>query len=142
MIFVKPNVIMAIKPKYANSILNGTKQYEYRRRAWKDYDFRPVETLFIYATAPVKAVIGECEITNIEYLQIQALFEQTGYFGDISSSDFKKYFAGVDNGFAIGLSNPIRYEKPIPLTAFNLSKPPQAFCFVAYPKDYDFPSLT
>lgn len=141
MIFVKPNVLIAIKPKYAKSVLNGTKQYEYRRRVWKDYDFRPVKTLFIYATAPVKAVIGQCEIANIEYLPIQDLFKQTGYFGDISSSDFKKYFTGVDNGFAIGLINPIRYEKPIPIAYFGLSGPPQSFCFVDYPKGYNFPSL-
>ena len=49
-------VIMAITPYFAELILSGKKTVEFRKAAC------PAQRLFIYATAPVKRIIGECRI--------------------------------------------------------------------------------
>ena len=41
------NVIISIKPKYANAILDGSKLYEYRKRLPKNTDIKKV---YIYAS--------------------------------------------------------------------------------------------
>lgn len=48
-------IILAIKPKYANMILNGEKTIEFRRKFPK----APLEKVLIYASAPISKIIGE-----------------------------------------------------------------------------------
>jgi len=49
-------VILAIKPKYARTILDGTKTVELRKRFPQG-----IERIFLYATAPEKSIIGYAE---------------------------------------------------------------------------------
>lgn len=58
----KNKVLMPIKPKYANQILDGTKKFEYRKSKIRK---ETVRSVIIYATVPVKKVIGEAEIVDI-----------------------------------------------------------------------------
>ena len=47
-------ILISIKPKYVQDILLGKKLYEYRKRLPSD-----VDAAIIYATAPVKKIVGE-----------------------------------------------------------------------------------
>ena len=49
------NIVLPIKPEYADKILNGQKKYEYRKNICTDN----IEKIYVYATSPVKAIIGE-----------------------------------------------------------------------------------
>ena len=48
------NVLMSIKPSYAEMILNGIKRYEFRKRGFK----KQIDKIFIYSTKPVSKIIG------------------------------------------------------------------------------------
>ena len=56
----KSTILISIKPEYASKILDGIKKYEYRTTKAKN-----VNKMIIYATSPVKKVIGEAEVKNI-----------------------------------------------------------------------------
>ena len=51
-------MLLSIKPKYAKVILEGKKQYEFRKSRPKD----GVDRIIFYASAPQKEVVGEALI--------------------------------------------------------------------------------
>ncbi len=65
---------MAIHPHYADAILDGRKKVEFRKRAVAE----DVTTVLIYATAPVKKIIGQFEVAHTVVTTPSALWEQLG----------------------------------------------------------------
>lgn len=55
-------ILLSIKPEYAEKILNGTKLFEFRKFFPRDESVRKI---IIYATSPVCMVIGEFEIGGL-----------------------------------------------------------------------------
>jgi predicted transcriptional regulator len=49
------NVLLSIKPEYAELIKSGLKKYEFRRKIFKKAGHSKV---FIYSTSPVKKITG------------------------------------------------------------------------------------
>ncbi len=122
------SVLLSIKPEFVERILNGSKQFEFRRRVFK----RPnVEKIVIYATSPVCKVIGEFEIEGIIECDIEDLWQQTQEFSGIQKSRFEAYFNGRDIGYAIRIGKVSVYEEPLSLQAdLNVKHPPQSFIYV------------
>lgn len=116
-------VLLSIKPEYAEAILNGSKWFEYRRTAWERKD---VYTVVMYATRPVKKIVGEFELGRLSYGTLEEVWEWTNNFPGMSKADFDKYFKGKDHGYAIGVSVTKRYEKPLTLKRH----PPQNFMYL------------
>ena len=44
------NVLLSIKPKYVDLILNGEKKYEFRRKIFRN----ETNKVYVYCTSPVK----------------------------------------------------------------------------------------
>ena len=57
----KENIILPIKPVFAEKILSGEKKYEYRKRLC----IKEINKIYIYATVPVKMIIGEVGVVEI-----------------------------------------------------------------------------
>ena len=51
-------MLLSINPEFVESILNGTKLFEYRKFRCRE----DVDKIIIYATAPQKQVVAEAEI--------------------------------------------------------------------------------
>ncbi|MCH4809788.1 ASCH domain-containing protein [Vreelandella neptunia] len=105
-------VLLSIKPEYANSILDGSKHFEFRKSIFKRED---IEKVVIYATKPVGKVVGEFDIDGVLSLEPSELWEETKHHAGISLSFFESYFTGRDKGFAIKVKNPVRYREPFDL---------------------------
>ncbi len=56
------NVLLSIKPKYVNEIINGNKRYEFRKVIFRN---RNVTTVYIYSSSPEKQIVGSFEIGDI-----------------------------------------------------------------------------
>ena len=54
-------MLLSIKPEYAKVILDGQKEYEFRKRRCKT----GVNKIVFYSTAPESKVVGEAEIEDI-----------------------------------------------------------------------------
>ncbi len=120
-------VLLSIKPEFAEKIFEGTKLFEFRRAIFKN---RNVKKVVVYASSPVKKVIGEFEIDGIIRSNIDELWNQTQDHSGITKEYFYQYFSNREEGFAIKIKNQKRYQKPKCLKQdFNLI-PPQSFMYL------------
>jgi predicted transcriptional regulator len=121
-------VLLSIKPKYAQQIFDGYKRYEYRRSLFKK---EGVKHILVYASSPIKRIIGEFEILNIIYDDIEKLWEKTKVYSGISKSAFFTYFSNKDKGYAIEIGRITKYENPIILDKHYGITPPQSFAYIS-----------
>jgi len=120
-------VLLSIKPEYAKLIFNQSKKYEFRRVIFKN---QKVKTVLVYASSPVKGIIGEFEIDSIISNAPDLLWEQTKYQSGIKKNKFFKYFANKEIGFAIKIKSVNQYQELLcPRENFSVF-PPQSFCYV------------
>lgn len=128
----KNKVLMPIKPKYANQILDGTKKFEYRKSKIKKEN---VHSIIIYATAPVKKVIGEVEILEIIEDTPENIWNQTHEHGGMAKEDYDKYFKGRATAVAYVLGKTKRYTKEKSLAKFDICYYPQSYVYVSSPNN-------
>ena len=55
-------VLLSIKPEFAKKIFAGTKKFEFRKSIFK---YQNINKIIVYASSPVKKVIGEFLIDKI-----------------------------------------------------------------------------
>ena len=91
------NVLMSIKPKYANAIFNGSKRVEFRKSCFAE----TVTRVYVYSSAPVKRIIGFFSVEKIDKDAPQKLWERFEKVGGIQQEDFMSYFSGLEEGYAI-----------------------------------------
>jgi predicted transcriptional regulator len=120
-------VLLSIKPEFAFKIFNGSKRYEYRRAIFSK---REVTKVVVYASHPVKRVIGEFEIGSILYDELQSLWARTKRYAGINKTMFFYYFKDQAKGYAIKIKSTRAYEDPLLLSSFMLSSPPQSFRYL------------
>jgi len=92
------NVLLSIKPKYANQIINGNKKYEFRKSLFKNRD---LDMVYIYSSSPVKRIVGAFSIKKIIEKHPEQLWSECKDFSGIDEDDFFCYFRGKEKGFAI-----------------------------------------
>ena len=120
-------VLLSIKPEFALKILNGSKKYEYRRTIFKNHE---VSRVIVYASDPIRRIIGEFEIEDILHDELQVLWIKTKNHAGISEKRFFEYFANKSKGYAIKVKETRMYNAPLPLNSFMLSSPPQSFMYL------------
>ena len=83
------NVILSIRPRYADAIMRGEKKYEYRRSLFKR---KNVSRAFIYATSPVKRIIGCFSIRHLRIV-VNILCTLLSKFRCICSASFFSHWS-------------------------------------------------
>lgn len=121
------NVLLSIKPEFAFKIFDGNKAFEYRRVIFKE----PVDRIIVYASSPIKMVIGEFVINDIFFEDLDSLWWRTKDKAGITESYFYSYFSERDKGYAIKVGKIIKYKTPRPLQDSYGMKPPQSFAYVS-----------
>ena len=125
---MQTSVLLSIKPEFAERIFEGSKQFEFRRRVFRN---RNVKKIVVYVTAPIGKVIGEFEIDEILELELEHLWNQTKDYSGIPKEFFDAYFCGLETGYAIKIGKISKYETPLELSAdFNVKHAPQSFAYV------------
>ena len=124
---MQTTVLLSIKPQYADKILNGDKKFEFRRLLYKSPN---VDKIVIYATSPVKKVVGEFDIAQVHSMELEDLWEQTMEYSGIEKCFYDSYFAGKEVGHAIEVKQATRYAKPKLLKDYDITHPPQSFIYL------------
>jgi predicted transcriptional regulator len=119
-------VLLSIKPRFAHSIFQGVKRFEYRRSIFR----RPVDRVVVYASAPVRKVIGEFVVQDILFDDLAKLWNDTKESAGITEDTFYEYFAGQEKGHAIRIGRAVMYETPLTLEDSYRVPPPQSFMYV------------
>ena len=120
-------VLLSIKPEFALKIFHGSKRYEYRRAIFKNHG---VSRVIVYASDPIRRVIGEFEIEDILHDEPGVLWVKTKEYAGISEKRFFEYFTNKSNGYAIKVKSTRMYDAPLPLDSFMVSSPPQSFMYL------------
>ena len=124
-------IVLSLKPRFAEAILAGVKTVELRRTVPKIVI--PTRAL-LYASSPVRALLGTCVITSVRSADLAALWHEYGSRSELSFHEFQQYFEGVAKGTALTLSDPQALSRPIPLQDLQAKprsfRPPQSFAYV------------
>jgi len=89
-----------------------------------------VKTVVVYASDPVKQVIGEFEIGEILYEEPEVLWAKTKNQSGITRNRFLEYFDNKPKGYAIEVKVAQTYDIPIPLKNLMVPRPPQSFRYL------------
>lgn len=124
---MKRKIILSINPEFSRSILDGTKQFEYRTRVPKS----DVSSIIIYETLPVKRIVAEAKVVKVICLAPDDLWAKTKDKSGITKKFFESYFKGRKLAYAYALGDVKVYEEPKELKEFGLRFAPQSFAYVA-----------
>ncbi len=125
-------ILLSIKPKFADLIVDGSKLVELRRTV----PAQTVGTIAIYSSSPVQAIIALADVKEtIEAspTKLWAIAKDNG--GGLTRAELMAYFDSKRTGFAIMLQNVRVYEKPVlPTKIFKPFSAPQSFRYLT-PKE-------
>jgi len=119
-------VLLSIKPRFANSIFDGNKKFEYRRAIFREN----ITHVVVYASSPVRMVIGEFKVDDVLFDDIVPLWNRTRAEAGISEGIFYSYFSEKQKGYAIKIVDAVLYDEPASLQNFNMTRPPQSFAYL------------
>ena len=140
------NIILSIKPKWAELIYSGKKTIEWRKSIPKRENIgEPIEKVLLYETAPVKKITGFFEWDDCKQLVIPNDYEKIMTYKDIHPAakkiiaagcvpleDLKKYQGDRIFLFGWKIKNPTKFLEPWGLQYVNLKRPPQSWCYDWY----------
>lgn len=120
------NIVLPIKPIYANKILQGEKKYEFRKKICK----KDIGKIYIYATSPVKMIVGEAKVIGKHNMKKEQLWIRTKYQAGIDKEFYDCYFAKQEYACAYEIGDVKQYENPITLKSVGIDYVPQSYIYV------------
>ena len=121
-------VLMSIKPEYALKIFDGSKKFEFRKSIYKNEN---ISSVIVYASSPLKKVIGEFEIKDVHKDSPRKIWNQTKNYSGITKKFFDEYFQDRDSAYAIEVKSINKYSSPKCLKEdYNINFAPQSFMYV------------
>jgi predicted transcriptional regulator len=121
---------LPIKPQYAHRIVSGEKRFEFRKATFASH----VSHIVIYASTPVKKIVGVAEVSSIDSSSPSATWESTKHAAGISRSAFRAYFLGKKRAYSIALEGVRALENWVsPNEIEEGFKVPQSFAYVGAP---------
>ena len=121
------DAILSIKPIYANQILAGTKKVEFRKRGFKE----KVRRVYIYASVPVKQIVGYFTFDSIDEDTPANLWKKYKDVGGISEQDFFSYYANNEIGCAFVIKSFVQFKQAkSPNDFIEDFVPPQSYIYL------------
>lgn len=121
-------LFLSIKPRFAASILDGTKTVELRRVSPA---VQQGFLVLLYASSPQRELVGTCRVADLEVDSIDAIWDRHGDRTGVTQAEYGRYFDGARRAVAIVLSDPSRLPQPRSLKDLRGSlggfQPPQSF---------------
>jgi predicted transcriptional regulator len=120
--------LMSIHERWAEAIVDGRKQVEFRKRRLAD----DIRTVLVYATSPSSQVIGQFTVSKIVTDTPARIWEQFGHLGVIEEEAFFAYYGSALTAVAIVVAAAERFPTPLTLAEFE-PRPavPQSFAYLS-----------
>lgn len=120
-------IMISTTPKYANLILDDeTKNVFF----YKVTPVNKVKRVLIYATAPIKAVVGEFDLEKIDINALSTSWNKYRSQSAMSKKEFDSYYEGKKEAHAMISKESFRYSKPKKLEQFGMNKGPSGFQYL------------
>lgn len=124
------DVLLSIKPEYADKIFSGQKEYEFRKTRFRSPN--SVGAIYMYATSPVQRIVGAFTMDKIVSDDPTNLWKKYGHSSGVDSRDqFMSYFEGTTEGYAISVDDVHELDQPInPKKRVENFSPPVSFYYL------------
>lgn len=123
-------LLLAVRPRFAQAILNGDKTVELRRQ-------RPViaanAPVFLYASSPTKALVGSAWLAAVDVGSPDQVWDMHGPASGIDRSEYDGYFHGAHIAVALTLTAVMSLPDPVSLSELRAEyalEPPQSYRFI------------
>jgi predicted transcriptional regulator len=125
-------VLLSVKPRFADLIVSGTKQVEFRR-VWAQ---EPVPWIAVYSSTPTQQIIGIVEVESVVLASASTLWGLNGSLGGgLTRTELRSYFAGRVKGYAVMLGRVLRPHAPVePAEVIRGFRAPQSFRYLTDPE--------
>jgi predicted transcriptional regulator len=122
-------ILLSVKPKFADLIVEGSKLVELRRAIPK----QSLGTMAIYASSPIQSIVALVDVKEIieaSPLKLWKISKDNG--GGLTKVELMTYFALKKTGFALMLENARVFTKPVsPKKIFKPFTAPQSFKYLS-----------
>lgn len=124
------NVLLSIKPEFAEKILSGEKQYEFRKTPICKADRG--DEVVLYASSPVQKLVGAFTMDTIVEAHPMELWERFHQESGINDPErFFDYFGDNERGYAVEVNDARRFDAPInPYECIDGFRPPVSFKYL------------
>lgn len=119
-------ILLSINPEHIENIMNGNKLFEYRKVRCRS----EVDIIIMYATSPVRKIVGEVDVIDVIIDTPKQVWELTSEFAGISKKFYDKYYQNKEIAVAYSLGDVRNYKNPLTLADFGISFAPQSFVYV------------
>ena len=124
-------MLLSIRPKYVDKILDGTKRVELRKCKPR---ISPGDLVLMYATSPTKALVGAFRVDSVRVYPKEQLWTEVRQCAGVTREEFDAYYSGFPSGVGIFFSDVIMFDSPISLTDVRQQwpgfQPPQGYLYV------------
>ena len=122
------SVLLSIRPEYAMRIVMGIKKYEFRKRT---FGKEGIHRVYIYATSPVKKIVGFFEIETILEGSPKEIWKICSKNAGIDEAAFFEYYRGKEKAYSIKVGDVKVFDPPIcPYIKLENFHPPQSYMYV------------
>lgn len=119
-------ILLSIKPEHIKSMFEGKKKYEFRKVRSK----KKVDKIIIYATVPIKKIVGEATVIDVLEMEKAQLWSVTKKESGISKKYYDEYYDEKKIAIAYKLGEIKEYDSYIDLIDLGLKCPPQSFVYL------------
>jgi predicted transcriptional regulator len=120
-------VLLPIQPQYATPIIEGRKRAEFRKTIFRT----PPSRVVVYASSPVKSVVGYFDVSRIDVAPVGLLWERYSEVGCIDEDDFVAYYGDREHGVVLCVGDVVVLDEPMSLEDLGLDgRPPKSFMYV------------
>jgi predicted transcriptional regulator len=122
-------LLMSIKPRFANAILDGEKTVELRRKA----PTQTPPTVVIYGSGSERRILGTAQLDGVHTAPPDEIWSRFGERAGVTRADFDLYFVGCELASALELSDPNRVRAEIDLDGLREMgiRPPQSWRYLS-----------
>lgn len=123
-------VLLSIRPRFAEAILNGSKTYELRRRFPK---LEPGTTVYLYSSSPDMAIVGSFVTAEIQHADKRTIWRQLRNYLGLDEEEFNDYLDNRTHAVGIKTTQVRRFRTSVRLSEIRDSmkvEAPQSFRYL------------
>lgn len=124
-------LLLSLRPRFAQAILEGTKTTELRRRP---INAEPGSRVILYASAPTMAIVGTARLKKVEATEPDDAWDRFHDRLALAESEFYGYLDGSHCAYLLHLTRINCLDRPLELKELRRDggfQPPQSFRYIA-----------
>ena len=124
-------VLLSVRPRFSDALLDGTKTVEMRRRSMR---FHAGTLCLLYASSPTRSLTGALRVAAIDHGTPDELWRRHGPRTALTRDEYDAYLDGRSTACALLVAAVIPFHTPVPLAELRRRSDtfvaPQSYRFV------------